>query len=213
VLGIKVLPNSVEVRTPDATYSGAKLILVPGSWGNVLFEKVGLHLPLTPMRAQEQYFDAQPIRDYEPDRFPIFIARMNSIYPWVPYGLPSVDGSGLKVGLHGGPVIDNLDTLERVPDPSMVGTARQFMRDHIPGGDAPLKYARVCLYTWTPDEHFVIDKHPEHPHVIISASCSGHAFKFSNILGSFLADLAIKGTTEHDIHLFRMERFGTVEIQ
>jgi glycine/D-amino acid oxidase-like deaminating enzyme len=59
----------------------------------------------------------------------------------------------------------------------------------------------------TPDEDFVIDTHPQHPHVVISASCSGHAFKFSTLLGSVLTDLALRGATAHDIGMFRLGRF------
>ena len=64
----------------------------------------------------------------------------------------------------------------------------------------------------TPDEHFIIDQHPAHPHIVVSASCSGHAFKFSTLLGSILTDLAFDGSTPHDIDFFRMSRFAGVGV-
>ena len=60
----------------------------------------------------------------------------------------------------------------------------------------------------TPDEHFIVDTHQAHPNLVVSAACSGHAFKFSNLLGSILVDLATEGHTAHDISLFRASRFA-----
>lgn len=209
VTGISVLPDSVLVTTPQGQFAGAKLILVPGGWGNEIFNMVGLNLPLHVLKAQEQYFAAQPPADYEAARFPVFIAHLKERYGWMPYGLPSMAGSGLKVGMHGGPRVDDVNTMDRTPEVSATENARAFMQKFIPaGGEAPLLYARSCLYTLTPDEHFILDVHPHNPHVVISASCSGHAFKFSTLLGSILSDLAFEGQPSHDIGFFRMSRFA-----
>ena len=208
VTGISVLPDSVLVTTPQGQFAGAKLILVPGGWGNEVFNMVGLSLPLHVLKAQEQYFAAQPPQDYEPARFPVFIAHLKEHYGWMPYGLPSMAGSGLKVGMHGGPRVDDVNTMDRTADVAATENARAFMTKFIPAGaEAPLLYARSCLYTMTPDEHFILDVHPQFPHVVISASCSGHAFKFSTLLGDILSDLAFAGSTPHDISFFRMSRF------
>jgi sarcosine oxidase len=208
VTAIDVQADSVTVTTPQGQYSAAKLILVPGGWGSEVFRMAGLHIPLTVRKAQEQYFDALPPTDFEPERFPVFIAHLQESYGWMPYGLPSMASSGLKVGMHGGPLVDDVNTMDRTPDPAATTNARAFMQKFIPAGaDAPLRYARSCLYTMTPDEHFILDTHPQHPHVVISASCSGHAFKFSTLLGSILTDLALDGSTPHDISFFRMARF------
>ena len=71
-----------------------------------------------------------------------------------------------------------------------------------------LKTARVCLYTLTPDDNWVIDKHPEYQHIVFAGGCSGHAFKFSTIIGKILTDLALTGETPHDISLFKATRFN-----
>src|SRR5690606_37773917 len=153
VTAIDVQADSVRVTTPQGTVSAAKLILVPGGWGNAVFNMVGLTLPLHVLKAQEQYFDAQPAADYEPERFPVFIAHIKERWGFWPYGLPSMAGSGLKVGLHGCPLVDDVNTMDRTPETSAIENARNFMRRYIPaGGDAPLRYARSCLYTMTPDE-------------------------------------------------------------
>ncbi len=67
---------------------------------------------------------------------------------------------------------------------------------------------RACLFTNTPDEHFIIDRHPDHPNVVLASPCSGHGYKFCPVIGEILADLATTGDTGHDISLFRLDRFS-----
>ncbi len=202
--------DSVEVETPDARYTAARLILVPGAWAKMMFASIGLNVPLTIIKTQECYFDAQPARDYEAGRFPVFIAHQREDFGLWTYGLPSVNGSGLKTGLHGGTIADNPDTMDRAINQDIIDRVREFFRRHIPAGDAPLTYARVCLYTNTPDEHFIIDRHPLYPHVILSSSCSGHGFKFSGVVGEILTQLAIDGASTYDIETFKLARFDHV---
>jgi sarcosine oxidase len=64
----------------------------------------------------------------------------------------------------------------------------------------------ACLFTNAPDNHFIIDLHPEYPQVSFASACSGHGFKFASVVGEILADLAERGTTRHDIALFRLDR-------
>jgi len=67
-----------------------------------------------------------------------------------------------------------------------------------------MTHYETCMYTLTPDEHFVIAVHPDHPQVVIASPCSGHGFKFTPVIGEILADLAIDGHTAHDISLFSL---------
>ena len=67
--------------------------------------------------------------------------------------------------------------------------------------------AVTCLYTNTPDEHFLIDRHPAHPAVLIVSPCSGHGFKFCPVVGEIGADLIEHGKTQHPIGRFRLNRF------
>ena len=68
--------------------------------------------------------------------------------------------------------------------------------------------AKACMYTSTPDEHFVIGRHPRHPQVLVACGFSGHGFKFAPVIGEILADLATTGATAHPIGLFDPCRFG-----
>lgn len=195
----------VTITTTAGTFSGGKLIVAAGAWANDILGYVDLHLPLRPIACQENYFEVDDPAAYEPGRFPVFIAHFPE-YGYFPYGIPSTNGSGLKVALHGGPDYDP-HTPSRDPDPSVIETVQRYAAAQLPGVGA-LKSSRVCLYTMTPDEHFIVDFHPQHSNIVIGACCSGHAFKFSTVLGSILVDLAVEGETPHDISLFSLERFG-----
>jgi sarcosine oxidase len=86
---------------------------------------------------------------------------------------------------------------------------RAFLREHLPAVNGPRRRAAVCLYTLTPDRHFVLDVHPDHPNVALAAGFSGHGFKFASVVGEILADLADTGRTDLPIDMFRIHRFAT----
>ncbi|WP_273887961.1 FAD-dependent oxidoreductase, partial [Rubrobacter naiadicus] len=84
---------------------------------------------------------------------------------------------------------------------------RSFAERYFPEGCGPTMSLATCMFTNTPDNHFIIDLHPEYPQVVVASPCSGHGFKFASVVGEILADLAESGTTRHDISLFRLNRF------
>lgn len=209
VTGITATASGVEVRAGGATYSAGKLILVPGAWINLLLQGLGMQLPLRVVKTQEIYFRAADMAAYQPDRFPAFIGHLADEYGYSTYGIASYNDSGVKIGLHGGETFDPT-TPERAPDESAIERSFAFAQKYLPEGGWTFLSARACLYTYTPDEHFIIDQHPEYPHVVIASVCSGHGFKFSAVIGEILSDLATSGQTRRDIGLFRMSRFESV---
>lgn len=205
VITIRPQVDGVEVTTGDETYSAGRLIIAAGGWMRLLMGALGLNLPLQPIAAQENYFiPAQP-EAYEIGRIPVFLAQLGRAYGSMIYSIPSVDGSGFKLALHGGAPLD--PTGERVPDLTQIAKLDDFAARYLPGATAEHKQSRVCIYTMTPDEHFIIDRHPEYSHIVYASPCSGHGFKFSTVIGSILSDLAFDGRTTHDISLFRLNRF------
>jgi monomeric sarcosine oxidase len=204
----KITPfsDSVEIQTDSEKYTAARLVITAGSWAKSILGTLGLDVPLTPLRCHEAYFDTDSPADYEPSLFPTFIAHMLDIYDRAPYGVANYQDSGLKVGLHGGQPVNHPSEIDYNPDPDERKHIQHFTERHLPGVQS-LRSARVCLYTMTPDEHFLIDKHPEFPHIVFGGGCSGHSFKFSPIIGSILTDLALNGETSHDISLFHLSRF------
>ncbi|HLA45275.1 MAG TPA: FAD-dependent oxidoreductase, partial [Aggregatilineales bacterium] len=73
---------------------------------------------------------------------------------------------------------------------------------------SPLQNSRVCLYTMTPDEHFILDCHPEYSNIIIGAGFSGHGFKFTTFIGRTLSNLAVGVENPVDLSLFQIGRFS-----
>ncbi|MCE7946739.1 MAG: N-methyl-L-tryptophan oxidase [Chloroflexi bacterium CFX4] len=200
---LEPLRDSVRVHTESRTYEAAKLIITGGAWMGKLLSQLDLHLPLQPTREQIVFFEPYDHDMYAPDRCPIFIFHSPTWF----YGLPNVDGNGVKVGIHANNDACDPDQVNRTPDDAYIETVRQWTRQHLPLAAGEVKEARVCLYTMTPDEHFIIDAHPAYPHIVFGAGFSGHGFKFGNLIGKLLSEMALSGSSSHDLHLFRMARF------
>ena len=124
------------------------------------------------------------------------------------YGFPYLPDQGLKVARHGSGERADPDALDRSPRGADEERVRRFVRRHLPEGDGPLREAKVCLYTKTPDEHFVVDRHPAHERVVFASACSGHGFKFASVIGEALADLALDGRTSLPIGFLSLRRFA-----
>ena len=73
---------------------------------------------------------------------------------------------------------------------------RRFTERYFPRAAGPTMALKVCFFTNTPDEHFIIDAHPQHESVIIAAGFSGHGYKFCSVVGEILAELALDGESE-----------------
>jgi glycine/D-amino acid oxidase-like deaminating enzyme len=124
------------------------------------------------------------------------------------YGFPSLDERGIKVANHSGgrTVTDPLD-LDRAVDPDEQRQIERWLGDHLPGVGRTRTDHAACLYTMSPDHHFLLGIHPAHPQVAIAAGFSGHGFKFASVVGEILADLATTGRTSHPIGFLAPDRF------
>ena len=96
--------------------------------------------------------------------------------------------------------------MDRACDAEDERLLRSFTERYFPDAAGPTTAMHVCLFTNTPDEHFILDALPSHPQVIVASPCSGHGFKFASVIGEILADLAMPGTTRHDISRHRLAR-------
>lgn len=123
------------------------------------------------------------------------------------YGFPAINADGLKCGEHSGgelvtaPLNDSRELDER--DHSRVS---EFVRNFLPGVEPTVNSHSVCFYTMSPDEHFVVDRHPEHPQVCFAAGLSGHGFKFTSVLGEVLADWTLTGQTTQPVGFLSVAR-------
>jgi len=207
---IEIHDDGVTVRTGKGSYSAGKLVVTVGGWAKRLLSQTGLNLPLEVLRCQLNFFAPHEQPDlHDVAQMPIFIYhRHNSLHEAM-YGIPSYQETGVKAAFHTGEAKAKPEEVDYEPDADTVERVREAIGDHLPVvRHGALLGTRICLYTQTPDSHFIMDRHPAHPHVIIGAGFSGHGFKFSTLIGHILSDLALTGQTEHDIRLFRADRFG-----
>jgi sarcosine oxidase len=196
--------DGVTVRTADRVFTASRLAICPGSWAPALLADLGV--PLRVERQVMYWFDA------DADSFagnPVFIWEAEDGVQF--YGFPAIDGpgGGVKAAFHhAGGVECDPDTIDRTVHPHEVEMIRSYLAPRVPGlAGEPLRTA-TCMYTNTPDQHFVIAVHPEHPQVSVACGFSGHGFKFTPVIGEILADLAIDGSTAHPIALFDPRRPG-----
>jgi sarcosine oxidase len=122
------------------------------------------------------------------------------------YTFPDL-GAGVKAGIHHGGEVTDPERVRRDPAPEDERAVRALLERFVPAAAGRLRDARVCLYTNTPDGHFILDRHPTHPQVVVASPCSGHGFKFASVIGEILADLAAEGATRFDIRPFRLDRW------
>ncbi len=203
VTDIDIQQQGVVITANDQSFQADKVIVSVGAWSNDLLEMLQLDLPIRPIRKTFAWFDA-PEALYGEGHFPAFsFDTQNGIY----YGFPSIDGAGLKIGRHDlGDDQNPNQALASFDEQQDAHDLQQLLNKHMPSvGD--LKFGKTCMYTMTPDEHFVIDTHPEHRHVVIACGFSGHGFKFSSVIGEVVADLALGKTPKYDLNLFALDRF------
>jgi glycine/D-amino acid oxidase-like deaminating enzyme len=193
----------VRVTTTRDVYEADQLVITAGAWNAQLIDHLaGLAVPERQVLAW-----LQPSRPelFTLDRFPVF----NLLVPEGRYyGFPVFSVPGFKFGKYHhfqekGPA-EQLDFEPHDYDEEML---RDFAARYFPDGCGPTLSLAACMFTNTPDGHFVIDLHPVYPQVSFAAGFSGHGFKFASVIGEIMADLAERGTTRHNIDLFRLDRF------
>jgi len=199
--------EGVTVTTQRGTYYAKHLVLSAGPWAPQILASMGL--PIRVNRKVMFWFDPLHGTDgFLPGRFPIYLWEPKDRVTF--YGFPAADGpdGGVKVALHIGDERCTPESIDRNIRNDDETAMRSAIANRIPNLNGRRVEARTCMYTMTPDEHFVIDLHPDYPQVSIAAGFSGHGFKFSSVVGEILADLATKGRTDHDIALFSHRRFS-----
>ena len=125
------------------------------------------------------------------------------------YGFPSIDDNGIKVARHmDGEVVDDPLNVDRELRPEDEADLVNFLRIHFPQVNFHVTRHSVCMYTLTPDPHFIVGHHPRHENVSLVAGLSGHGFKFTAVLGEVLAELALEGDTQQAIEFLSPQRFA-----
>lgn len=194
-------PGGVEVTTSQSRYAADKLVLATGAWLPAL-------LPSLPLSVERQVLLWFAPRDHAerfgPDRCPIYLWEIGPDFTL--YGVPFW-GDGIKVARHHGGEATTVDTVRRDVDDRDIAPIRAALERHMPSAAGRFVRARTCVYTNTPDLHFIIDRHPEHPAVLVVSPCSGHGFKYAAAIGEAVAQLAADEVPRVDLSPFRLDRF------
>ncbi|MEP0846951.1 MAG: N-methyl-L-tryptophan oxidase [Phycisphaerae bacterium] len=193
----------VRVETEHAAYTADALILAAGAWSTRLLASLGL--PLRVLRKVQLWFVNRDAR-YRRDRgCPVYGFEMGDRFY---YGFPEVDSGEIKIAEHTGEDASNgPEQLDRSLRPTDADAVRAFVAAHLPGVGAEVVRHAVCMYTMTPDGHFVIDRHPQHERVWLACGFSGHGFKFAPVVGVMLADALERGSRAVLPALFSCARF------
>jgi sarcosine oxidase len=196
-------PDGVTVTAAGESYTADRLVLAGGAWNPVLLEQLGADLPIALTQEQVTYFATPNVRDFTPERFPLFglIDDDGLLY----YGLPVYGEVAVKAGLDGAGPLVTPETRTEIPDPERVALVRSFLERYLPGAVGPELYSRVCCYDFPPDRDFIADYVPGSSRVLVCAG-AGHAGKFAALLGRILTELAIDGTSRFPVEAFRADR-------
>jgi len=195
--------EGVRVHTPRGSHTAGSLVLAAGAWLARLLPD--FPLPLEVERQVVYWFEPITRADFTPERCPIFIiehARERYVY-----GFPDL-GEGVKIALHHEGEVTDPECVNREVGAEETASTRELVQRFVPGAAGTLRDASVCLYTNTPDGHFIVDFHPDCPQVLLASSCSGHGFKFAGILGEAAAGLLTEKRARTDLSMFRVSRLS-----
>jgi sarcosine oxidase len=202
VRGWEVFGEGVRVTTDMDRYEARALVVTAGPWTARVVPK--LASVVVPER--QVLLWAHPLRPeyFQPQQFPVF--NMEAAEGRF-YGFPICHVPGFKIGKyhHRRELVDP-DSVDRECYPEDEKILREAIRRYFPDADGPTLAMKVCLFSNTPDEHFIIDRLSDTPRVVIAAGFSGHGFKFCSVVGDIVADLVLHGSTSFDLELFRLGR-------
>lgn len=201
--------HGVEVETHAGRYAADQMVVTVGSWTNRLLRD--LDVPLTVTRQVVGWVWPRTPEMYRIGRFPVW--AIEDAHGPLNYGFPLMDDLpgplGIKVAQHGGGTPVDPESVDRTIGAEDERSFREPLRRYLPSADGPLTGMSVCMYTNSPDGHFIVDRMPDRPHVVFACGFSGHGFKFCPVIGEALADLATSGHTRLPIDFIGLDRFRT----
>jgi sarcosine oxidase len=203
VVAWKAHSSGVSVRTDKGEYHADRLVFCGGPWTGKLVRDLGVELVVT----------RQVLGWLWPRRPELFSLGTFSVWGIeaddgsLSYGFPMMpENPGLKVARHGRGRPTDPDAVKRDATPQDEAEVRQIVERNLPDGAGPLLSLRTCLYTNSPDGHFILDAHPAHPNVLLACGFSGHGFKFASVIGEVMADLATRGATALPVGFLGLSR-------
>ena len=206
VTGVRVLrwkrtPAGVRVETDDGSHEARKLVITTGSWMGELAPR--LRSACRPVRQVMLWTDPLDPQVFESGRFPVFIVES----PFGNfYGFPDHEGEGFKIGKfhHLRQEVSDPDLLDRECRPEDEAVLREGIEAYFPAANGPTRRMTACMFTNSPDGHFILDRHPGSEDVFVAAGFSGHGFKFCSVVGRIAADFALGRPAPFNLRPFRL---------
>jgi sarcosine oxidase len=199
--GIREVDGEVEIIVAGGSVRVGSLIVAAGAWTAPVLAGLGFRLPLEVTLEQVVYLTSPDLLSFHPSRFPIWIWMDEPSF----YGFPAFGEPAVKLAWDRCQIVTDPVTRSFEPRPDVIEAVTDFAADHLPGAVGPVRSAKTCLYTLTPDRDFVVDRVPGTDNVFTAVG-AGHAFKFASLFGRILVDLALDGETVHDLTPFRADR-------
>lgn len=194
----------ITVTTDKGVYQAEKAIVTAGPWLKKLMPDIGLNIQT--MRKTISWFKPKYEKIYD-GHFPCFIFDTESDGHY--YGFPDFLNHGVKLGRMDDDQPCDPDTVNREYGalPEDEGDVRSFLNKYMTKAEGDLLDGKVCMFSNTPDDDFIIDVHPEYSNIVFAGGFSGHGFKFASVIGAILSELSEHGTTQRDIDFLRLKRF------
>jgi sarcosine oxidase len=197
--------GGVEVTTARTTYTAGQIVLTTGAWMPAMVDAVAA-TKTKPMKQAIGWFGVRRPELFEMGRFPVFILTVGD---GSFYGFPLWEHPGFKLGgPHFGREDMDPDDPDRTPSPRQVALIQDCLRTFLPDAAGEPLTLKGCIYTVTPDEHFIVDRVPGVPQALALSPCSGHGYKFCSVLGEVAADMITRGSSRFDIAPFGFKRFA-----
>jgi len=202
VTGFASDAGGVRVETRRGAFAASSLVLTAGPWSADLLGSLGNEL--TVQRQVLLWLAADP-EAHGPGSPAFGFDTPEGFF----YGFPAQEPAIVKLARHlGGERIERPEAIDRALGPKDREPVLRFVAEHLPRVRPEIVRHHVCMYTMTPDEHFIVDRHPQHRRVFVAAGFSGHGFKFASAVGRALAELALEGKTSEPIGFLSASRFA-----
>jgi monomeric sarcosine oxidase len=201
VTALRSSADHVTVSAGDTEFAAEHVIVCVASWLERLAPSLGLSWPLTLSEEQVTYFATPHIREFTPDRFPVWIWHGDDLM----YGFPVYGEVAVKVARDMRGAWTTLDERSYETDPDEEQRLLSFLERRLPAAVGPVLGSKACVYDMPPDRDFILDVVPGHPRIVLGIG-AGHAAKFASLIGRILADLSVDGTTRYPIAPFAIDR-------
>ncbi len=198
---IKEVDGEVEIEVDGKVQRVGSLIVAAGAWTPIVLGRIGVDVPLEVTLEQVVYMEAADPMSFHPSRFPIWIWMDEPSF----YGFPIFGEPAVKIAWDRCEIVTDPESRSFDPRDDVTEAVRGFAARHLPQAVGPVRLAKTCLYTLTPDRDFLLDRVPGTTNIFTVVG-AGHAFKFASLLGRILVDLAVDGATSHDISALAADR-------